>query len=77
MQLALQQVLAPQVPIWSMPSVPTYINHVCHMCCLQIDLRFACPEQGNLSVVVAPVLRFADVGYNAGESSCVDHHDSK
>jgi hypothetical protein len=37
-------------------------------CCSQIDLRFACPEQGNLQVVVAPVLRFADVGYNAGES---------
>jgi hypothetical protein len=37
----------------------------CHR--VQIDLRFACPEEGNLQVVVAPVLRFADVGYNAGE----------
>lgn len=39
-------------------------------CCvllLQIDLRFASPAQGNLEVVVAPVLRFADVGYNAGQ----------
>jgi hypothetical protein len=33
---------------------------------MQIDLRFACPDEGNLQVVVAPVLRFADVGYNAG-----------
>jgi hypothetical protein len=31
----------------------------------EIDLRFASPAQGNLEVVVAPVLRFADVGYNA------------
>ena len=31
----------------------------------EIDLRFACPAQGALSVVVAPVLRFADVGFNA------------
>uniref|UniRef100_A0A383VDK8 PsbP C-terminal domain-containing protein n=1 Tax=Tetradesmus obliquus TaxID=3088 RepID=A0A383VDK8_TETOB len=31
----------------------------------EIDLRFACPEEGSLQVVVAPVLRFADVGYNA------------
>eukprot|EP00882_Tetradesmus_deserticola_P002227 GHRQ01002379.1.p1 GENE.GHRQ01002379.1~~GHRQ01002379.1.p1 ORF type:complete len:279 (+),score=108.63 GHRQ01002379.1:232-1068(+) len=31
----------------------------------EIDLRFACPEEGHLQVVVAPVLRFADVGYNA------------
>lgn len=36
---------------------------------MQIDLRFASPAQGNLEVVVAPVLRFADVGYNAGEWS--------
>jgi hypothetical protein len=36
---------------------------------LQIDLRFASPAQGNLEVVVAPVLRFADVGYNAGQCS--------
>lgn len=35
---------------------------------MQIDLRFASPAQGNLEVVVAPVLRFADVGYNAGEA---------
>jgi hypothetical protein len=34
----------------------------------QIDLRFASPAEGNLEVVVAPVLRFADVGYNAGEA---------
>lgn len=31
----------------------------------QIDLRFARPDVGNLQVVVAPVLRFADVGFNA------------
>ncbi|KAF8064524.1 PPD4 [Scenedesmus sp. PABB004] len=31
----------------------------------EIDLRFARPDQGNLQVVVAPVLRFADVGFNA------------
>jgi hypothetical protein len=27
--------------------------------------RFASPDQGSLAVVVAPVLRFADVGFNA------------
>lgn len=31
----------------------------------QIDLRFANKDQGSLQVVVAPVLRFADVGFNA------------
>lgn len=32
---------------------------------VQIDLRFTNPEQGSLAVVVAPVLRFIDVGFNA------------
>lgn len=32
---------------------------------LQIDLRFANAAEGNLMVVVAPVLRFLDVGFNA------------
>jgi hypothetical protein len=31
----------------------------------EIDLRFNSKEEGSLSVVVAPVLRFRDVGYNA------------
>lgn len=31
----------------------------------EIDLRFENPDQGNLLVIVAPVLRFMDVGYNA------------
>lgn len=31
----------------------------------EIDLRFSSKEQGELSVVVAPVLRFVDVGFNA------------
>lgn len=31
----------------------------------QIDLRFGDKEQGALQVVVAPVLRFKDVGFNA------------
>lgn len=31
----------------------------------EIDLRFNSKEQGSLQVVVAPVLRFADVGFNA------------
>mmetsp|Transcript_53499 Transcript_53499/g.170188 ORF Transcript_53499/g.170188 Transcript_53499/m.170188 type:complete len:262 (+) Transcript_53499:308-1093(+) len=31
----------------------------------EIDLRFKSAEEGELSVVVAPVLRFADVGYGA------------
>lgn len=36
------------------------------LCCiLQIDLRFSSRDQGNLAVVVAPVLRFIDVGFNA------------
>ncbi|GAQ83222.1 psbP family protein [Klebsormidium nitens] len=30
----------------------------------EIDLRFSNPAQGNISVVVAPVLRFADLGEN-------------
>jgi hypothetical protein len=33
--------------------------------CTQIDLRFDSDDQGKLQVVVAPVLRFRDVGYNA------------
>ncbi len=33
--------------------------------CAQIDLRFTSRDQGELAVVVAPVLRFADVGFNA------------
>lgn len=32
---------------------------------LQIDLRFGSQDDGKLQVVVAPVLRFRDVGYNA------------
>jgi hypothetical protein len=32
---------------------------------VQIDLRFGSKDEGNLSVVVAPVLRFTDVGFNA------------
>ncbi len=31
----------------------------------QIDLRYQNKEQGDVAVVVAPVLRFMDVGYNA------------
>jgi hypothetical protein len=31
----------------------------------EIDLRFSNPAQGSLAVVVAPVLRFRDVGFNA------------
>lgn len=31
----------------------------------EIDLRFAHPDQGSLMVIVAPVLRFMDVGFNA------------
>lgn len=32
---------------------------------MQIDLRYGNPKQGELSVVVAPVLRFLDIGFNA------------
>jgi hypothetical protein len=31
----------------------------------EIDLRYADPKQGDVIVVVAPVLRFKDVGFNA------------
>jgi len=31
----------------------------------QIDLRYAGDNEGELSVVVAPVLRFLDIGFNA------------
>lgn len=31
----------------------------------EIDLRYSSKDQGELSVVVAPILRFLDVGYNA------------
>lgn len=30
----------------------------------EVDLRFGFRPEGDLAVVVAPVLRFADVGYN-------------
>ena len=33
--------------------------------CLQIDLRFANPEQGDLEVVVAPIMRFMNIDFNA------------
>ena len=32
---------------------------------LQIDLRFGNEAEGSMAIVVAPVLRFADVGFNA------------
>lgn len=32
---------------------------------MQIDLRFANPEEGSLEVVVAPVMRFKDIEFNA------------
>lgn len=32
---------------------------------LQIDLRFGKEDEGSMAIVVAPVLRFADVGFNA------------
>jgi hypothetical protein len=31
----------------------------------EVDLRFSNPSAGNVSVVVAPVARFADIGFNA------------
>ena len=31
----------------------------------QIDLRFTNPEEGGLVVVVAPVMRFKDIAFNA------------
>ena len=38
---------------------------LCIFDCVQIDLRYADPKQGDVIVVVAPVLRFKDVGFNA------------
>lgn len=35
---------------------------------MQIDLRYADAKQGDVIVVVAPVLRFKDVGFNANVS---------
>lgn len=32
---------------------------------MQVDLRYGNKDQGQLQVVVAPVLRFIDVGFNA------------
>jgi hypothetical protein len=32
---------------------------------MQIDLRYTSREQGDVAVVVAPILRFADIGFNA------------
>jgi hypothetical protein len=32
---------------------------------MQIDLRFGNEQEGGMAVVVAPVLRFLDVGFNA------------
>jgi hypothetical protein len=34
----------------------------------EVDLRFGFKPEGDLAVVVAPVLRFADVGYNVSRS---------
>lgn len=31
----------------------------------EIDMRYSSPDEGALSVVVAPILRFLDVGFNA------------
>lgn len=36
-----------------------------HTSMLQSGRRFTSPDQGSLAVVVAPVLRFMDVGFNA------------
>eukprot|EP00983_Pelagomonas_calceolata_P110155 1159638-Pelagomonas_calceolata.AAC.3 len=36
-----------------------------HCAFSQVDLRYSSKEEGSLQVVVAPVLRFIDVGYNA------------
>jgi hypothetical protein len=35
---------------------------------MQVDLRFQSKAEGDLAVVVAPVLRFYDVGYNVREA---------
>ncbi len=35
---------------------------------MQIDLRYANSKQGDVIVIVAPVLRFKDVGFNADVS---------
>jgi len=32
---------------------------------MQIDLRYVNPEEGGLEVVVAPVMRFKDIDFNA------------
>lgn len=32
---------------------------------MQIDLRYTSPEEGGLEVVVAPVMRFKDIEFNA------------
>ncbi len=32
---------------------------------VQIDLRYTSPEEGGLEVVVAPVMRFKDIEFNA------------
>lgn len=34
----------------------------------EIDLRYSNPDEGTLMVIVAPVLRFADIGWNASVS---------
>ena len=36
-----------------------------HAVMLQIDLRYVNPEEGGLEVVVAPVMRFKDIDFNA------------
>lgn len=35
---------------------------------LQIDLRYANRKEGSLVIVVAPVMRFKDIGFNADVS---------
>mgnify|MGYP006305531373 CR=1 FL=1 len=40
---------------------------------MQVDLRYGNKDQGQLQVVVAPVLRFIDVGFNAQVKLAVSH----
>lgn len=50
--------------------LPTLLWTLCSACANkhlvpQIDLRYTSKEMGEIAVVVAPVLRFADIGFNA------------
>ena len=57
--------ISSQIPVvvWCTKSTVAVIHS--NAVAMQIDLRFGKEQDGALAIVVAPVLRFLDVGFNA------------